>query len=164
MEKLLWIQNKICADAGELARRCHQWRATGRKIVFTNGCFDILHHGHLDLLAKAADQGNILVVGLNTDQSVKQLKGNHRPVNHERDRAFQMASLLCIDAVCLFDEPTPATLIEAVRPDVLVKGGDYTIDTIVGAKEVMSYGGRVEIVPFVDGYSTTGLISQIKKL
>jgi D-glycero-beta-D-manno-heptose 1-phosphate adenylyltransferase len=164
MHKLDWIKSKIVPDTTQLARKCHAWRVTGKKIVFTNGCFDILHHGHLDLLAKAADLGNILIVGLNTDQSVKRLKGAERPINHEQDRAFQLASLLCVDAVCHFDEDTPAELIKVVQPDVLVKGGDYTIDKIVGADHVMSYGGRVEIIPFVEGYSTSSLIANIKKL
>jgi D-beta-D-heptose 7-phosphate kinase/D-beta-D-heptose 1-phosphate adenosyltransferase len=164
MEKLQWIQNKIWQDDLTVQRHCNQWRTLGRKIVFTNGCFDILHHGHLDLLAKAADQGNVLIVGVNTDDSVKRLKGEERPVNHEQDRLFQLASLLCIDAVVLFDEDTPQRLIELVQPDVLVKGGDYTIDTIVGAQQVLADGGRVEVVPFVDGYSTSALISRIKKL
>lgn len=163
MHKLEWIQHKIYSKDA-LSRECNIWRGTQKKIVFTNGCFDILHHGHLDLIAKAADQGNILIVGINTDASVKRLKGQDRPVNHELDRAFQLASLLCVDAVCLFDEDTPIELIEACKPDVLVKGGDYTIDKIVGASFVMGLGGRVEIIPFVDGYSTTSLISRIKKL
>lgn len=158
-----WIQNKI-HDREGMVRLCNVWRATQQRIVFTNGCFDILHHGHLDLLAKAADQGNKLVVALNTDASVQRLKGPERPVTNEQDRLFQVASLLCSDAVCLFDEDTPAELIHLLRPDVLVKGGDYTIDKIVGADHVMSYGGRVEIIPFVSGYSTTSLIDRIKKL
>jgi D-glycero-beta-D-manno-heptose 1-phosphate adenylyltransferase len=164
MHKLEWIQNKILRDAAAIERQCHIWRASGKRIVFTNGCFDILHHGHLDLLARAADMGNVLIAGLNTDSSVKRLKGAERPVNHEQDRMFQMASLLCVDAVCLFDEDTPAQLIEQIRPDVLVKGGDYTLDKIVGADFVQAYGGKVEIVPFVAGYSTSSLIDNIKKL
>ena len=163
MSKLEWIQHKIYSRE-QLARECNIWRAMGRKIVFTNGCFDILHHGHLDLLARAADQGNVLVLGLNTDNSVKRLKGPERPVTNEQDRAFQVASLLCVDAVCLFDEDTPAELIQALRPDVLVKGGDYTIDKIVGADFVQKNGGRVEIIPFVKGYSTTSIIERIKGL
>lgn len=163
MHKLEWIQNKIYSREA-LVRKCNAWRATDQKIVFTNGCFDILHHGHLDLLAKAADLGNYLVVGLNTDNSVCRLKGPERPVTNEQDRAFQLASLLCVDAVCLFDEDTPKELIEAIQPDVLVKGGDYTIDKIVGADFVMSHGGKVEVIPFVQGYSTTSLIARIKKL
>lgn len=163
MDKLQWIKNKIYQRT-ELVRHVNALRATGNRIVFTNGCFDILHHGHLDLLAKAADFGNILVVGVNTDASVKRLKGEERPVNHEQDRIFQLASLLCVSAVCLFEEDTPAQLIEAVRPGVLVKGGDYTADKIVGADFVLQQGGRVEIIPFVEGYSTSSLIDRIKKL
>jgi rfaE bifunctional protein nucleotidyltransferase chain/domain len=147
-----------------LEKRCNSWRALGKKIVFTNGCFDILHHGHLDYIARAADLGNILVVGVNTDASVRKLKGESRPVTHENDRAFQVASLLCVDAVVLFDEDTPAELIQVVKPDVLTKGGDYTIDRIVGADFVMQNGGSVEIIPFVEGYSTSSLIANIKKL
>lgn len=163
LHKKDWISNKIYTREA-LRHQCSAWRLLGKKIVFTNGCFDILHHGHLDLLAKAADFGNILIVAANTDASVKRLKGEERPINHEQDRAFQLASLLCVDAVCLFDEDTPLQIIEALQPDVLVKGGDYTIDTIVGADYVMGRGGSVEVVPFVDGYSTSSLIDRIKKL
>ena len=163
MDKLLWIQHKIF-NRESLARECNGWRVKNKKIVFTNGCFDILHHGHLDLLARAASLGNILIVGLNTDSSVRGLKGPSRPVTHEQDRAFQVASLLCTDAVCLFDEETPEELIKLIKPDVLVKGGDYTIDKIVGADFVQKNGGDVHIIPFVDGYSTTSLISRIKGL
>src|ERR1035437_1971601 len=163
MQKLHWIQQKIYSREA-LWRECNVWRASGKKIVFTNGCFDILHHGHLDLLARAASFGNILIVGINTDSSVQRLKGPGRPVTNEQDRAFQVASLLCTDAVCLFDEDTPEALIKLLKPDVLVKGGDYAIDNIVGAEFVKSIGGTVEIIPFVDGYSTTALISRIKNL
>lgn len=163
MDKLEWIQAKIL-DKETLQRKCNMWRAAGKKIVFTNGCFDILHHGHLQLIAQAANLGNILIVGLNTDNSVKQLKGEQRPVTHQQDRLFQMASLLCVDAVCLFDDPTPLSLIETIRPNVLVKGGDYTIDNIVGADFVTANGGMVHTIPFVEGYSTSSIISNIKKL
>lgn len=163
MQRIEWIQNKIVGPE-VLAKRCNSWRTLGRKIVFTNGCFDILHHGHLSYLARAADQGNVLVIGVNTDASVRKLKGPERPLTHENDRAFQLASLLCVDAVCLFDEPTPEALIQLVRPDVLAKGGDYTIDTIVGAEFVLGNGGKVEVIPFVPGYSTTSIIDSIKKL
>jgi len=170
MQKLHWIQHKIFdlptiqAGRERLIRECNIWRATGKKIVFTNGCFDILHHGHLDLLARAASFGNILIVGVNTDSSVQRLKGPSRPVTNEQDRTFQVASLLCTDAVCLFDEDTPETLIKLLKPDVLVKGGDYTIDKIVGADFVQNNGGSVEIIPFVTGYSTTSLIERIQRL
>ena len=126
--------------------------------------FDILHHGHLTYLAQAASHGNVLVVGVNSDVSVKRLKGEERPLTHEQDRAFQLASLLMVDAVCIFDEDTPKELIETVQPNVLAKGGDYTIDKIVGADFVMSNGGSVEVIPFVNGYSTTSIIEYIKKL
>lgn len=159
--KLQWIQNRI-HDRLSLSRSCNAWRGTGQRIVFTNGCFDILHRGHLDYLCRAADLGNILVVGVNTDASVRRLKGENRPINNEQDRAFALASLLFVDAVCLFDEDTPAALIEAVKPDILAKGGDYTIDRIVGAPETLARGGRVEVIPFLEGYSTTGLIEKIR--
>lgn len=163
MHKARWIEDKILSlDA--LVHRCNAWRITGQKIVFTNGCFDILHYGHLQLLAAAAALGNKLVVGLNTDASVHQLKGPERPVTNEKDRLFQLASLLFVDAVCLFDEDTPENLIKAIKPDVLVKGGDYTIDRIVGADFVKGYGGEVAVIPFVQGYSTTNLIARIKEL
>ena len=164
MQKQQWIQSKIYNNKEAMLQRCNIWRVSGQKIVFTNGCFDILHHGHLALLANAADCGNKLVLALNTDASVTRLKGPERPITHEQDRAFQAASLLCVDAVCFFDEPTPESLIQFLSPDVLVKGGDYTIDNIVGADFVMSQGGRVEIIPFVEGYSTTSVIDKIKKL
>jgi len=163
MHKVQWILNKIHTRES-LIRQCTIWRAKQQKIVFTNGCFDILHHGHLDLLANAADKGNVLVVGLNSDSSVRRLKGPERPITNEKDREFQIASLLCVDAVCLFDEDTPLELIQALNPGVLVKGGDYNENNIVGAAHVKSYGGIVHIVPFVNGYSTSSLISYIKKL
>jgi rfaE bifunctional protein nucleotidyltransferase chain/domain len=163
MHKQDWIKHRIF-DRDTLARQCRVWRAKQQKIVFTNGCFDILHHGHLDYLAKAADMGNVLVVGVNSDASVKRLKGPERPVTNQEDRAFQLASLLCVDAVCIFDEDTPLSLIELVQPDVLVKGGDYTIDTIVGASFVLQHGGKVLTVPFVQGYSTSSILDYIKKL
>ena len=162
MDKLQWITNKIVTK-DVLVHRVNAWKATGKKIVFTNGVFDILHHGHIDYLARAASFGNILVVGVNTDASVKRLKGNERPLNSENDRAFQLAALMFVDAVCLFSEDTPEELIISVAPDVLAKGGDYTIETIAGASSVLNNGGQVEIIPFVEGYSTTSLIDRIKK-
>ncbi len=163
MDKLQWIQHKIFTREA-LVKHSNAWRATQQKIVFTNGCFDILHHGHIDQLANAASLGNKLIVGVNTDASVSRLKGEDRPVTHQNDRLLLLASLLFVDAVVLFDEDTPAELIQAIRPDVLTKGGDYTIDRIVGADFVMSYGGEVKVIPFVDGYSTTSIIGRIKKL
>jgi len=163
MQKLQWIQERIF-DQKKLIQHCAACKASGQSIVFTNGCFDILHKGHLDYLARAASFGNKLVVGVNTDASVKRLKGSQRPVVSQEDRLFALASLLVVDAVCLFEEDTPAALIEALQPDVLAKGGDYTIDTIVGARSVIDRGGTVEIIPFVNGYSTTLLIEKIHKL
>lgn len=163
MHKLQWIQNKI-VSIEHLERLTNIWRSFDKKIVFTNGCFDILHRGHLEILAAAANEGHKLVVGLNTDASIKRLKGPERPVNHEQDRVFQLASLLCVDAVCLFDQDTPIDLIKLVKPDVLIKGGDYEIDTIAGADFVQSYGGIVKTIPLVEGFSTSNIIEQIKKL
>jgi D-beta-D-heptose 7-phosphate kinase/D-beta-D-heptose 1-phosphate adenosyltransferase len=139
-------------------------RFLSRKIVFTNGCFDILHRGHIDCLGKAAAFGDYLVVGVNTDASTRRLKGPQRPINKEGDRLLLLAALEVVDAVILFDEPTPFELITALRPDVLAKGGDYNIDTIVGAKEVMGWGGTVEVIPYEQGYSTTGIIEKILHL
>lgn len=163
MDKKQWIQNKII-DASALQRLVNIWKASGKKVVFTNGCYDILHKGHLTLLTQAAQLGDKLIVALNTDASVKRLKGEERPLNNEEDRAMQMASLLLVDAVCLFDEDTPENLIKTLNPDILVKGGDYTIDNIVGAEHVQSYGGNVQTIPFVEGYSTSSLLERIKKL
>jgi D-glycero-beta-D-manno-heptose 1-phosphate adenylyltransferase len=140
------------------------WRANGKKMVFTNGCFDILHQGHLEILSTAASYGDILVVGMNSDASVKRLKGEHRPVNDEQFRCRMMAFLAIVDAVCLFTEDTPLELIQAIHPDILVKGGDYTLNQIVGAADVMEHGGEVKIVPLVRGYSTSALIETIQRL
>lgn len=163
INKTDWINDKILSREA-LEYKANMWRASGKKIVFTNGVFDILHHGHLTYLAQAASFGNVMVIGVNADASVKRLKGEERPVTHENDRLFQLASLLVVDAVCLFEEDTPKELIELVKPDVLAKGGDYTIETIVGADFVQKNGGRVEVIPFVSGYSTTSIIDHIKKL
>jgi len=140
------------------------WKKDGLKVVFTNGCFDILHQGHLEILFQSASMGDKLVVALNTDASVKKLKGEQRPVNAQDFRTWMMANLEIVDAVVLFDEDTPAELIEAISPDVLVKGGDYTVEQIAGARHVIDHGGEVKIVPIVPGYSTTGIIAAIQKL
>ena len=138
------------------------WQRADQKVVFTNGCFDIVHLGHIDYLEKARALGDRLVLGLNTDASVGRLKGPSRPVVNEYARARLMAALAFVDTVILFDEPTPKALIEALKPDILVKGDDYSIENIVGADFVMRNGGSVETVPLVKGYSTTGLIEKIK--
>jgi D-glycero-beta-D-manno-heptose 1-phosphate adenylyltransferase len=141
-----------------------RWKLLNKKIVFTNGCFDILHAGHIHSLTTAASFADVLIVGLNSDSGTKNLKGEGRPINTENDRALLLASLVMVDAVVLFDEPTPINLINTIKPHVLVKGGDYTIDTIVGAKEVIANGGRVEIIPLIPGLSTTKLAGVISKL
>jgi D-glycero-beta-D-manno-heptose 1-phosphate adenylyltransferase len=146
----------------ELAHQLKRWRLHNKKIVFTNGVFDILHEGHIASLSEAALYGHILIVGINANASVKRLKGESRPVNNEGSRTLLMASLLMVDAVILFEEDTPLNLINFILPDVLVKGGDYTLDEIVGAKEVMANGGEVKIVPILDGFSTTGIIERMK--
>lgn len=138
-------------------------KVSGKKIVFTNGCFDILHKGHVAYLNEAKKLGDVLFVGINSDSSVKKLKGPTRPINNENDRKFVLSNLRCVDAVEIFSEETPLDLINLVRPLVLVKGGDWKIDQIVGAKEVQSWGGEVLSLDFVDGYSTTGIIKKILK-
>lgn len=138
------------------------WRQNEEKIVFTNGCFDLLHIGHVDYLEQAAELGNRLVVGLNTDASVQRLKGPQRPINPEQARARVLAALACVDAVILFDEDTPQALIEALRPDILVKGDDYTPENIVGADFVLKHGGSVRTVPLVQGFSSSELIRKIR--
>lgn len=159
--KLELVQDKIM-DVKTLTNLVEGWRIKGQKIVFTNGCFDILHHGHVTLLLQAAELGNRLVLGINTDSSVKKLKGDSRPINDEASRALLLAAQLYVDAVVLFDEDTPLELIEALKPDVLVKGGDYTPETVVGSDFVQHYGGETVIIPLVAGFSTTGLIEKMK--
>ena len=136
-------------------------RTKGKKVVFTNGCFDLLHAGHVKYLQAARRLGDILVLGLNSDASVRRLKGEKRPLIAEEERAHILAALDCIDYVCLFDEDTPLQLISAIRPDVLVKGGDYKPEGVVGRDLVESYGGRVELIDFVDGKSTSGIIEKV---
>lgn len=143
-----------------LARLCRGWQLKNQVLSFTNGCFDILHRGHIEVLTKAANEGNRLIVGLNSDASVRRLKGQARPINGEADRAMVLAALQFVDAVCLFDEDTPLELIQDLKPDVIVKGGDYTEETVVGHDFVKSYGGRTVIVPLIPGRSTTSIIEQ----
>ena len=156
------IPNKIFT-VEQIVQRAVQWRILGKKIVFTNGVFDILHEGHIFSLSQAAKEADFLIVGLNADASVKRLKGESRPVNKQESRALILASLVMIDAVVIFEEDTPVELITSILPDVLVKGGDYTIDQIAGAKEIIANGGRVVINPILDGFSTTGIIEQAQK-
>jgi len=147
-------------DMTTLQSRLHHWRAVGSRIVFTNGCFDILHPGHVELLAQCRDLGDYVVLGLNSDASVRKLKGPGRPVNDQLSRAVVLAGLSFVDAVIIFDEDTPLDLITQVRPDVLVKGGDYRASEIVGADIVRQNGGEVRIVQLVEGYSTTAIIAK----
>ena len=135
----------------------------GKKVVFTNGCFDILHFGHVDYLEKARELGDFLVIGINTDDSIKRIKSIDRPINKELDRMRLIAALDAVDAVTLFDDDTPQRLISDVLPDILVKGSDYAIDQIVGAEEVIKRGGEVKTIDFVEGYSTTDIIKKIRK-
>ncbi|HSB35933.1 MAG TPA: D-glycero-beta-D-manno-heptose 1-phosphate adenylyltransferase, partial [Thermoanaerobaculia bacterium] len=149
-------------DRPHLASVCATLRRAHRKIVFTNGCFDLLHPGHVRLLTEARKLGDVLVVGLNSDASVRRLKGEGRPILGEHDRAQVLGGLDAVDFVVVFDEGTPEALIGAVRPDVLVKGGDYTEATVVGAPFVRSYGGTVALVPLVPGSSTSGVVARMK--
>ncbi|MBP8244418.1 MAG: D-glycero-beta-D-manno-heptose 1-phosphate adenylyltransferase [Chitinophagaceae bacterium] len=146
----------------QAARKAGALRLSGKKIAFTNGVFDILHQGHIFSLSEAAKTADFLFVGLNADASVKRLKGESRPVNSQESRALLLASLLMVDAVVIFEEDTPLNLITAIMPDVLVKGGDYTIDQVAGAKEVIGNGGHVIINPILEGFSSTTLIEKMK--
>lgn len=155
----LHIEQKIASRDyfREHALKLHQ-----QKIVFTNGCFDVLHFGHVHYLLEARKLGDILVIGLNSDDSVRRLKGPSRPINSEKERAFVLAALACVDYVTLFEEDTPEELIKVVKPDVLVKGGDYALDQIVGADFVKANGGTNTTIPFVEGFSSTQIIEQLK--
>ena len=151
-------------DAGELKRQLNRWELLGKKVVFTNGVFDILHPGHIKILSEAAEYADILLVGINSDASVKRLKGEGRPVNNQSSRSLLLAALVMVDAITIFEEDTPLELIKKILPDALVKGGDYTIDQIAGAKEVIASGGRVIINPLVPGFSTSEIIQKIQRL
>ncbi len=156
------IENKILSLEDAVSIR-KQWKNEGKKVVFTNGVFDILHAGHVKSLTHARANGDKLIVGLNADASVKRLKGDSRPVIAEQDRATLLAALQFVDMVVLFSDDTPIKLIEVLLPDVLVKSADYNIDNIAGAKEVIANGGEVKIMPFINGISTTAIISKIKE-
>jgi rfaE bifunctional protein nucleotidyltransferase chain/domain len=159
MEQLNLIAAKIYTR-DHLLRQMHIWRFKGKKIIFTNGCFDILHLGHVEYLAKARDMGSILIIGLNSDDSVRRLKGSHRPINDEDARSMVLAAFSFVDAVVIFDEDTPAELIEQIKPDVLVKGKDYEGKKIVGADFVKANGGEVVTIELTKGYSSTGIIQK----
>jgi rfaE bifunctional protein nucleotidyltransferase chain/domain len=156
------ITSKICT-VSQFKDNTLNWEKNSRT-VFTNGCFDLLHNGHLCYLMDAAALGDKLIIGLNSDASVKRLKGENRPIKNENERALQLASLAFVDGVILFEEDTPLELIKSIMPNLLVKGGDYSVGAIVGAEEVTKNGGEVKLIPFIKGYSSTNLIDQIKSL
>lgn len=155
------LLNKIF-DLPSLKAKLTEWKSDSKKVVFTNGVFDLLHVGHITYMAKAADLGDKLVIGLNSDASVKRIKGEDRPVNDQNSRAALLAALFFVDAIIIFEEDTPQQLIATLLPDVLVKGADYTIENIAGAKEVIINGGEVKTIDLVDGYSSTSIIQKIK--
>lgn len=161
MKAVNCIANKIF-NLADLQKHVAAWRVTGKSIAFTNGCFDILHEGHIFSLNEAAKEADKLIIGVNSDASVKRLKGPARPINNERSRSLILSNLVAVDAVIIFNEDTPLELIKSLMPDVIVKGGDYTVEQIVGSKEVLANGGKVVINPIVDGFSTTGIIQLIK--
>ena len=162
MNKLDIIKSKISLTKDELSEWLSICRFRGKKIVFSNGCFDIVHKGHIEYLAKAANFGDILIIGLNSDSSVRKLKGDNRPVQDESSRAIILAAMHFVSKVILFDEDTPYELIKYIKPDVLVKGSDYKVEDIVGYDIVTSRGGKVETIDFIDGYSTSNIILKIE--
>ena len=161
MSHLKKINSKIFSIES-LKSQVNVWKEEGSKIVFTNGCFDIIHKGHIEVLSRTADLGDKLIVGLNSDSSIRKLKGTNRPIMDENSRAILLAALSCVDAIILFSEDTPLNLINSLNPDVLAKGGDYKINTIVGHEIVQKNGGEVILVPFVDGSSSSNIIEKIK--
>ena len=160
MSTLTHLKTKIVnlSDAVEIVSN---WKTGGHKVVFTNGCFDVLHFGHVSYLAEAKDLGDKLIIGLNSDSSVRRLKGKTRPINGQHERATLLAALAFVDAVVIFEEDTPEKLIETIKPDFLVKGGDYTFDTIVGAKFVTDNGGKVITIPLVKNFSSSSIIKRL---
>ena len=156
--------NERIFSAEHLYSQIKWWRLINKTIAFTNGVFDILHEGHIKILSQAASFADVLIIGVNSDDSVKRLKGNERPINNQQSRSLILASLIMTDGVIVFDEDTPLNLIKSIMPDVLIKGGDYTSETIVGADEVISNGGKIEIIPLEEGFSTTGIIEKMKKI
>jgi D-glycero-beta-D-manno-heptose 1-phosphate adenylyltransferase len=162
MKNLQNIISKIFS-LSDLKIQSDQWKQDGDKIVFTNGCFDLIHRGHVEVLANTADLGDRLIIGLNSDSSIQKLKGENRPIIDENSRAILLASLQFIDAIVLFSEETPEKLIETIVPDILAKGGDYKVEEIAGHEVVLQNGGEVILVPFIDGFSTTNIVDKIKQ-
>ena len=146
----------------DISKQTLRWKLKSESIVFTNGVFDLLHEGHIASLTQAASLGDILIVGINSDDSVKKLKGPSRPINNEYTRTLLLSQMLIVDAVVIFNEDTPLELIKSIMPDILVKGGDYTIDQIAGAKEVIANGGKVVLADIIDGVSTSSIIEKMK--
>ena len=159
LEKILLAK---ILDLSSMKNAVSAWQSGGEKVVFTNGVFDVLHIGHVTYLAKAAELGDKLIIGLNSDTSVKRIKGKNRPINTEANRAALLAALFFVDAIVVFGEDTPLKLIANLLPDILVKGADYTVENIVGAKEVIANGGEVKTIDFVDGHSSTSIIEKLK--
>jgi len=162
MSHLNKLNNKIYS-LEELENKVNAWKQVGEEVVFTNGCFDIIHQGHIEVLARTADLGTKLIIGLNSDSSIQKLKGENRPIIQQQSRAILLASFSFVDAVVLFSEDTPINLISTLLPDILAKGGDYKIETIVGHEIVQKNGGEAILVPFVDGFSSTTIIKKIRK-
>lgn len=164
MTQLEYINNKIIKDWESMKQTLSLWNFNEEKIVFTNGCFDLVHQGHIDYLSKARDMGTKLVLGLNTDTSVKRLKGEERPINDEYSRALLLASFEFVDKVIFFSEDTPYELIKFIQPDILVKGNDYKVEDIVGYDILKAKGGEIKTLDFIDGFSSTSIIEKIKSL
>ena len=162
MKEIDLIKNKILT-LQDLETKLREWSKEGKKIVFTNGCFDIIHQGHIDYLAKAKDLGDILIIGLNTDQSVSTIKGKNRPIQDQESRAIILASMQFVDAIVYFSDPTPYELISSIQPDILVKGADYKPEEIVGYDIVKQKGGEIKTLTFLEGYSTTSIENKIIK-
>lgn len=163
MDNHYTFYNKIVKDPTEISRTLAYWKFRQFKVVFTNGCFDIIHRGHVEYLYQASLLGDVLILGLNTDESVRRIKGSGRPVIDEESRSIVLAAMEFIDMIVLFNEDTPLNLINSIKPDILVKGNDYKTDEIVGSDVVRSYGGKIQTVPLVEGFSTTTIIDKLKK-
>ena len=162
MSKALEILNSKILDKERLLVKLTDWKEEDKKIVFTNGCFDLIHLGHIEVIARSADLGDILIIGVNTDNSIKRLKGKNRPIVEEISRAKQLAALEFVDAVVFFDQDTPMDLIKMINPNVITKGGDYNTDQVIGNDIVTQNNGEVVIIPLTQGYSTTSILEKIK--
>ena len=164
MSKSLKILNSKILDKERLLVKLTDWKRDNKKIVFTNGCFDLIHLGHIEVIARSADQGDVLIIGVNTDNSIKRLKGTSRPIVKEISRARQLAAIEFVDAVILFDEDTPIDLIKMINPNVITKGGAYNTDQVIGNDIVTQNNGEVVIIPLTQGYSTSSILEKIKNV